>query len=75
MQNINKEWYLARINELKVRKEFMEQQQQVFEINGFAEMVTILRKEVRFTKSDIEDLEWELNILKEINKERELLIE
>jgi len=75
MQNINKEWYLTRINELKVRKEFMEQQQQVFEINGFAEMVTILRKEVKFTKSDIEDLEWELNILKEINKERELLIE
>ena len=65
---LNKEWYDKRIELLRQKSDFLEQQEQVFKINGFERFANELTKEIKFLKADINDLTYEMT-LKEVNKE------
>jgi hypothetical protein len=64
---IDKKWYEMRIELLKHKADFLEQQRQVFEINGFEEFANELHREIRFIDEDIEQLSYEMT-LKQIDK-------
>jgi len=59
---IDQNWYVTRINLLKQKEEFLEQQKQVFQENGFEKFANEITKEIKYIQADLEDLSYEMTI-------------